>query len=162
MLFHKLWNCFIKSGTVPLCVGLLGYCPIFFGWRFFMWHNNVWSTQNWKVVNKSIFSILILFAASCTLTESKTSPWSQIVLIWRCCCIATGSSSAFSRFPWQTLWLFWSVYNHIMHLVLLFNIGLRKTILFFLLHFCHWFLQGMIHWSIVLHLAIWISKQFKL
>ena len=28
-LFHKLWNCSTKSGTVPLCVGLLGYCPEF-------------------------------------------------------------------------------------------------------------------------------------
>ena len=26
-LFHFLWNCSIKSGTVPLCFGLLGYCP---------------------------------------------------------------------------------------------------------------------------------------
>ena len=25
-LFHNLWNCSTKSGTVPLCVGLLGYC----------------------------------------------------------------------------------------------------------------------------------------
>ena len=27
-LFHKKWNFSIKSGTVPLCVGLLGYCRI--------------------------------------------------------------------------------------------------------------------------------------
>ena len=26
-LFHFLWDCSTKSGTVPLCVGLLGYCP---------------------------------------------------------------------------------------------------------------------------------------
>jgi hypothetical protein len=25
--FHFFWNCFTKSGTVSLYVGLLGYCP---------------------------------------------------------------------------------------------------------------------------------------
>ena len=28
-LFHKKWNCSTKSGTVPLCAGLLGYCRKF-------------------------------------------------------------------------------------------------------------------------------------
>ena len=28
-LFHNLWNCSTKSGTFPLCVGLLGYCQKF-------------------------------------------------------------------------------------------------------------------------------------
>ena len=27
-LFHKMWNCSTKSGTVPFFVGLLGYCQI--------------------------------------------------------------------------------------------------------------------------------------
>ena len=32
-LLHKKWNCSTKSGTVPLCVGLLGYCRNLFVFR---------------------------------------------------------------------------------------------------------------------------------
>jgi hypothetical protein len=34
--FHFFWNCSTKSGTVPLCVGLFGYCSNYICGEFIM------------------------------------------------------------------------------------------------------------------------------